>query len=396
MFCNTCGKPFTSNERFCANCGTALPNGPNGTAPGQAPGTVAQMQPGPSAAGYPGAVVPPDQGQASGFAPPPPPPPTWQGGQAPPAWQGGPQMSPPGQGGPQTPPGQTARTSGGMDKALASGQQMFEAVKGWTKFRQGLLLIGVAGVLHLIPIFRGVWGGPVHYVWWLLLLGFVTMWELGRVKISNVWLWAYGPLVATLLVWLESLTDLSASVGGITTLMVLAGSSLMLWDLGQRLRAHHWLPDWNRFLAVWGYRRLVLVGVLLCILSLWFTWVPFHSSYFWGWYYTSYSYWPSQTGVDQVGAVWLLLGLVAVGFWCGVPMEWLPNRFLRQLPVWVLGYMGLFLILHLNLQFGQFVYLVGAAAVTMGIVQLLKNNRPNGPLDLHEIPLERLPWFQQR
>ncbi|MFZ5825429.1 MAG: zinc ribbon domain-containing protein [Bacillota bacterium] len=362
MECRHCGKglPDTA-QRFCPWCGQEL------TTPDTPP-------------------APPPQQQV--FQAPPPPPPA-----SPPPQQPG-----------HPPAARDQAAAAAAEAKKVAGQVATEvqralndpklraAIPGRSLSIAGLALMALAILLSALPWFRGV-----GLFWSLVMLAggaLVAVIELqgGGVRLPRAFdrlpPALLHPLLPPILAGLVAIHAFLEFSIGIIPLIWAAAAGLLVYDQFQKsLRA----PDsFGRYFDVrrawYGYRRYIVIGAAICLLSLFMTWSKSsgswsggydyrYSSYYGGYTYqynfTKY-YWPGwelsgRSGRFALFAVASLLSLVG----------WSAYRGSGSVPAWfnhlgagLAGVALLFWVINLGSKFGVLVYLTGLLLIGLALAMI--------------------------
>jgi len=258
----------------------------------------------------------------------------------------------------------------------------------------GLALMALAILLSLLPWFYGIGLG-----WSLVMLlgGALTAFlelRAGGVKLPEVKLPAalQHPLIPPVFAVLVAMQAFQLLGLGLVPLLWLCAAVLLGYD---QYRKALLAPDsFGRFLdfkQAWhGYRRYLLLGSGLCLLSLFFIWGE-SSGYLMGGYDYNYRY-NSNTGSygyrydynvakyympgfelsgrSQSGVLWAeaaLLALVIVAAYRGESAQ--ASR-VRLVALGLAGWLGLWWLLHANLHLGGFLYLLGLLGIGFAAYKL--------------------------
>lgn len=390
MECRYCGKALPeSAKRFCPWCGKEL-------APAEPPPVPAVAEP----------VSPP-------------PPPTYQ--QAPPPPSGFQPLPPPV--GQQAAPGQglfspearqqAAAAAGEVKKVagqVASGVQraledpnIREAIPGRSLSIAGLAIMATALLLSATPWFYGI-----GFTWSVIMLAggaLVAVMELRSAGVRVQGLEAIPasllhPLLPPLFAGLAAIhAFLELSLGLVPLLWVVA-AGLLVYDQYKKAMA---APDsvGHRFdlRQAWqGYRRYIVIGVAICLLSLFLTWSASaghfsggyesrYSSYYGGyvsdWNFTKY-YWPGWdiSGRSMSFVTFAVTALVALAGWAafrGSRPAWF-----NQLGLGLGGVALLFWLYHVGGHAGVLLYLVGMLPIGFALA-MLAQGQESGPYDLEHL-----------
>jgi hypothetical protein len=263
----------------------------------------------------------------------------------------------------------------------------------------GLGFMAVAIVLSMLPMFYGV-----GLAWSLVMLigGALTAFlelRAGGVKLPEVKLPTAlsSPLVPPMFAALVAMHAFQLLGLGLVPLLWLSSAVLLGYD--QYRKAILAPEGFGRFLdfkQAWhGYRRYLVLGSALCLLSLFFTWGA-SSGYVSGGYDYNYRY-NSNTGAygyqydyniakyympgfefsgrSQGGVIWAEAALLALVIVAAYRSEGaLPAR-VRAVAIGLTGWLTLWWLLHFNLHLGGFLFLLGLLAILLAVYKLWRGEK---------------------
>ena len=272
--------------------------------------------------------------------------------------------------------------------------QLLGRIPGRSVSIVGLGLMAVAILLSMLPMFYGI-----GLFWSLVMLlgGALTAFlelrsggvALPQVKLPPVLLNPLIPPVFAALVAVQAFQLLGL---GLVPLLWLSAAVLLGYD--QYRKAILAPESFGRFLdfkQTWhGYRRYVLLGSGLCLLSLFFIWGE-SSGYLMGGYDYNYRY-NSNThsygyqydynvakyympgfalsGRSQGGVLWAEAALLALVIVVAYRSEGGMSPRLRMVALGLAGWLALWWLLHANLHLGGFLYLLGLLAILFAVFKL--------------------------
>ncbi len=286
-----------------------------------------------------------------------------------------------------------AEVSARFEQAV-NDPKLLERIPGRSVSIAGLGSMAMAILLSMLPMFDGIGLG-----WSLVMLigGALTAFlelRTGGVRLPEVKLPAAlsSPLIPPLFAALVAMHAFQLLGLGLVPLLWLISAVLLGYD--QYRKAILAPQGFGRFLdfkQAWrGYRRYLVLGPGLCLLSLFFTWgAP--SSYLMGGYDYNYRY-NSNTGSygyqydyniakyympgfefsgrSQGWVIWAeaaLLGLLIVAAYRSVGT--MPTR-VRAVAIGLAGWLSLWWLLHANLHLGGVLFLLGLLAILLAVYKL--------------------------
>ena len=284
----------------------------------------------------------------------------------------------------------------------------------WSKVQQaGIAKVGLglmAGSVIFYPWYsqRGIWAsGWMEILFMLALAGYLGYREFTRRDPLPQKFWWAAPAAAVYLA-LWSLTGMSLKLG---SLLFIAGAGLLAFAI---LRPWYgWLlaAGLNWRYALYGYRRVVLLGAVIAFAALFLTWSPKLASSGWwsggySYQYSSYAgeyvntydmfkyynpglYFASKKGLNLAGSVLAQAAMLACLLFAALAPQFAVPRWYRYIPLIAAGF-GLALVLfHGTLYWGQAFFLVGIGLIGWGGYQLGVKGVAEGKFDLREVPLEK-------
>lgn len=291
----------------------------------------------------------------------------------------------------------------------------------WGKVQQaGTARVGLglmAGSVIFYPWYsqRGIWAsGWVEILFMLALAGYLGYREFtGRDLLPQQYWWAAPAATLYLVLW--GLTGMSLKLG---SLVFMAGSGLLAFAV---LRPwYDWLKavglNWRY--ALYGYRRVVLIGAVLAFAALFLTWSPklatagwwsggysyrynsyhgeYQNTYDMFKYYNPGLYFPAKKGLNMAGSVLTQAAMLASVLFAALAPQFAVPRWYRYLPLIAAGWGLVMVLLHGTLYWGQLFFLIGIGLVAWGGYQLGVKGVAEGKYDLREVPLEKAlgRWLQ--
>lgn len=272
--------------------------------------------------------------------------------------------------------------------------QLLGRIPGRSVSIVGLGLMAVAILLSMLPMFYGI-----GLFWSLVMLvggALTAVLELrsGGVALPQVKLPTalQSPLIPPVFAALVAMQAFQLLGLGLVPLLWLLAAVLLGYD--QYRKAILAPEGFGRFLdfkQTWhGYRRYVLLGSGLCLLSLFFIWGQ-SSGYLMGGYDYNYRY-NSNTGShgyqydynmakyympgfefsgrSQGGVLWAEAALLALVIVAAYRSEGAMSSRVRMVAVGLAGWLALWWLLHANLHLGGFLYLLGLLAILFAVYKL--------------------------
>lgn len=295
-----------------------------------------------------------------------------------------------------------------QEQAVAAARQGWVRLQAAGPARVGIGLMVLSALVGLI--FKGqrsIWAsGWLEIILAAVLIGYLAFREFaGQDPLARFW---YAPLAAAGYLALWGVSEFRLKLASI---IFLAGAALLAWTLFWPLREYlkAFGVDWRY--GLYGYRRPVMVGSVLALLSLALTWIPesrtsgwwsggySYSSYYQGYVYNymqNYNpgiWFPSHQGYGLTGSVLMMAGLLACLFYAWFAPQFAVPKWYRFLPLVVSGYGLLFMIYTGSVSLGQPFFLVGAGLIGWGGYQLGVKGVAEGKFDLREIPLQQ--WLSR-
>ena len=255
----------------------------------------------------------------------------------------------------------------------------------------GLALMAAAIALTLTPWFSGI-----GLYWSVLMLagGFaVAVQELRAAGMEQTWMRSLPkqlnhPLIPPVFAAFVAVHAFQLFNIDIIALIWLGAAVLLCYD---QYRKAILAPDsFGRYfdfrLAWYGYRRYILLGAALCLLSLFFTWSEQPTRFMGGWEYSyssykggyessynpiKYTFWGwDLSGRSQGLAVFAESALLSLVAWSAFRGDGTVPRWFNYVAMGLAGFVTLWWLLHFELHFGPVLFLIGAAAIDFAVFQI--------------------------
>lgn len=279
------------------------------------------------------------------------------------------------------------------------------AIPGRSLSIAGLGLMGFAILLSILPWFSGI--GFFWSVIMLALGSLVAVIELrnggSRVRgLDAIPASLLHPLLPPILAALAAIHGFLLFSIGIIPLLWAGAAGLLVYDQFQKsIQA----PDsFGRYfdvrLAWYGYRKYILIGVVICLLSLFMTWSDSPSGFTGGWDYT-YSYYyegyvssynPTKyfwwgwdlSGRSMSFSLFAVAALVALVGWSAYRGNGSVPAWFNHLGLGLVGVAGLFWLIHLAVYLGVLLYLVGLGLIGLALAMIYQGKQ-TGEFDLDHL-----------
>ena len=289
---------------------------------------------------------------------------------------------------------QVGAQAGARFEQTVNDPQLLGRIPGRSVSIAGLGLMALAILLSLLPSFYGIGLG-----WSLVMLlgGALTAFlelRAGGVKLPEVKLPTalLHPLIPPVFAALVAMHAFQLLALGLVPLLWLCAAVLLGYD--QYRKAILAPESFGRFLdfkQAWhGYRRYLLLGAGLCLLSLFFIWGK-SSGYVMGGYDYNYRYNSNSgsygyqydynmakysmpgfelSGRSQGGVIWAEAALLALVIVAAYRSESMQASRVSMVALGLAGWLGLWWLLHANLHLGGFLYLLGLLGIGFAAYKL--------------------------
>ncbi len=281
------------------------------------------------------------------------------------------------------------------------------AIPGRSLSIAGLAVMGAAILLSVIPL---KWFPGVGLGWSIIMLLGGTL--VAAIELRNTGVRVSGfeqipanlmhPLLPPVFAGLVAVHAFLEFSLRITPILWVGAAVLLVYDQLQKAKQ---APDsFGRYfdlrLAWYGYRKYILVGAALCLLSLFFTWssqssrwaggfTSRYSSYYGGyvsdWDYLKYYYPGWELSGRAMGlsffAVTALLSLVG---WSAYRGNGTVPGWFNHLGAGLAGIAALFLLVNFEVKFGELIFVLGLGLIGLAI-SMIYQGKHTGEYDLDHL-----------
>lgn len=277
----------------------------------------------------------------------------------------------------------------------------------------GLAIIGAAILFSILPWFSGI-----GFLWSVVMLAgglVVAMQELQaageRITVleqamgntpANLRTYLMHPAVPPVYAALTAVHAFQLFGFGFIPLLWIAAAGLLCFDQYKKaiLAPDSFGQYFNPKLAWSGYRRYIVVGTVICLMSLFMTWTKVapsvqggldytYSSYY-GQYVTTYNYakywYPGWelTGRNQSFALFATLALLSLVVWSAFRTNLELPGWSKWVPVGLAGFLSLWWLTHIGSPSGVWVFFLGLALIDFAVFNIWQGHN-EGPYDMESL-----------